>query len=373
MRAIVQKGGAILERRRIDKVREILYCIIAFSLPFSILAVNISSILLGIILIVDLFRNRQTINYKSETWLLPILFITYAISLIYTENIGTGLNKLETKLSLLILPIIICGYCFEKALVKKILFIFLLSVTLAALVCILNAFYIGYVKTNDISILGNQYFYDRDFFVSIIGIRPPYFALYLATALIFLINFAKTSRIKVKYWLPLFATACILFTALLLTYSRMALLSLLLIFVGWLIYYVISYKKIFLLLLSVLFIGFLVNQLYNNSFLNRRIVEVLNTPINEPGPNDLNSVSVRYGQFYCALQIIKEYPIIGVGIGDTQEKLNDCYKIRNYHPDFVNANYNSHNQYLDVALSAGLLGLFVIMYVFCSLVYSFLK
>ncbi|WP_439882424.1 O-antigen ligase family protein [Pontibacter sp. MBLB2868] len=371
MRAIVQKGGALLERRNTSKIREVLYCLIAFSFPFSMLVINVASILLAIIFIIDLSRNKLVINYKLATWLLPLLFVSYSFSLLYTEDIATGLSKLETKLSLLILPVLICAYQFDKAVVRRTIFYFISGVTLAAIICIVNAFYMGYARTNGISILANQYFYDRDFFVSVIRIRPPYFGLYLSTALLFLINFTTTTKIKVKIGFLLFATSVVLFTGLLLTYSRMALLSLVFIVALWSVYYVISQRKITLLLLGLLSLLITVKIVYDSHFLNRRLVELVNTPIKEPGPNDMNSVSVRYGQIYCSLQILRENPVLGVGIGDTQNQLDNCYTNRNYHPTFIEGKLNTHNQYLDAAISSGIVGLLVLLFVYGNLIYLF--
>ncbi|HEY1193351.1 O-antigen ligase family protein, partial [Flavobacterium sp.] len=57
--------------------------------------------------------------------------------------------------------------------------------------------------------------------------------------------------------------------------------------------------------------------------------------------------------------------ILGVGPGNIQKKLNDCYSGYTYknYDDYSSKDYNSHNQYLDIWLKYGIFGL-VLFFVF---------
>jgi O-antigen ligase len=61
----------------------------------------------------------------------------------------------------------------------------------------------------------------------------------------------------------------------------------------------------------------------------------------------------------CAFEIIKESPLVGVGIGSGQDALQACY-IRNDYGSltyFPETRFNAHNQILEIAIQLGLLGL----------------
>ncbi len=79
---------------------------------------------------------RSSFNYY---WLLlPGLFFLYGISLLYSQHLSVGIAKLETKLALLVVPILIG---FSKKTIKKYFKYFLLSFILGCTIAALYCFY----------------------------------------------------------------------------------------------------------------------------------------------------------------------------------------------------------------------------------------
>ena len=72
-----------------------------------------------------------------------------------------------------------------------------------------------------------------------------------------------------------------------------------------------------------------------------------------------NSSSIRFGVYKCVIETIKQNPIIGYGIGDVDNALQQCYEKTS--KILVEGNYNSHNQYLGITLSNGIFGLLFFM------------
>ena len=72
-----------------------------------------------------------------------------------------------------------------------------------------------------------------------------------------------------------------------------------------------------------------------------------------------NSTSIRVLIYKCAVETIFKNPLFGVGIGDVQELLDQCYFIEK--SNFTKEKYNSHNQYLYTWLSAGIIGFLIFM------------
>src|SRR5690606_18655864 len=55
-------------------------------------------------------------------------------------------------------------------------------------------------------------------------------------------------------------------------------------------------------------------------------------------------------------------PFLGYGVGDVQSQLDECYFTKFNTNLFSLKRYNSHNQYMDFLLSAGIIGLLVFLY-----------
>jgi hypothetical protein len=71
-------------------------------------------------------------------------------------------------------------------------------------------------------------------------------------------------------------------------------------------------------------------------------------------------VNFRYGIYNCTWELLKENWLLGVGPFNVQNKLNNCYSSYTYeneHDDFKHKAHNTHNQYADVILKYGVLGI----------------
>lgn len=90
--------------------------------------------------------------------------------------------------------------------------------------------------------------------------------------------------------------------------------------------------------------------------------------------NDLGDYSDnrRILSYQAAIQVIKDNPLIGVGVGDMQSEINDYYA-----KNFPNADMHGvqpHNQYLLTATGIGLIGMFyLLIFNLILLIYQFRK
>jgi O-antigen ligase len=66
---------------------------------------------------------------------------------------------------------------------------------------------------------------------------------------------------------------------------------------------------------------------------------------------------LREAIWECTWDIIKKYPVFGVGTGDTQDSLQVAYERRKFYFASRYNRYNTHNQYLQETTTHGLLGL----------------
>ena len=98
----------------------------------------------------------------------------------------------------------------------------------------------------------------------------------------------------------------------------------------------------------------------------KRIDEIWNAKLILPNESQKSEeVNFRYGIYHCVSFVLKENWIMGVGPGNVQKKLDNCYAGYTYknYDDYTKIEYNSHNQYLDIWLKYGIFGL-VLFFVF---------
>jgi O-antigen ligase len=65
---------------------------------------------------------------------------------------------------------------------------------------------------------------------------------------------------------------------------------------------------------------------------------------------------MRADRWYCAIELIKEKPLLGYGTGTEKDVLMQKYKKYNLQNAVVN-HYDAHNQYLAFAIKGGIFGL----------------
>lgn len=84
-----------------------------------------------------------------------------------------------------------------------------------------------------------------------------------------------------------------------------------------------------------------------------RIEEVRNTPLETPVGVYHNSTNIRVGIYKCTWELIREHPLAGIGAGSDRRMLTECYA--RFPTDVYQMKfYNTHNQYLNFWLLAGI-------------------
>ncbi len=190
--------------------------------------------------------------------------------------------------------------------------------------------------------------------IPLINEHPIYVNLITGLALIF-ISFNYFSRhIRILLLIPL---TVLFFIA----NSRGVIAALLISLLIRLIYYVKNPFKVslyFSLLLAIFATILFLTPL------KKRYLEFSETfkyvlPVND----SFNSMNIRIAIYSCSLDLFKEKPLLGYGIGGIQNALNDCYGQFNTNA-FNNKNFNTHNQYLNYLLSYGIIGCLAILFYF---------
>ncbi|MDQ3190536.1 MAG: O-antigen ligase family protein [Bacteroidota bacterium] len=349
----------------------IFFQLIAFSVP---LAPFILPALILILLIIWLYEGdfkQKWKQFKSNSFVfyLPCLFLLYLFGLLWSDNIEHGLSDIETKLTLLLFPVIILSQQFTSEQIQAIKDRFIEGCLVALLLLLSFCFYNYYLH------MENSVFYYEAFSVHL---HPSYFALYLNLGLILIIDKIINGKLKI-YWLTFYLLALLLFlVSIFLSSSKSGILTLFF-SLGLGTVLLISWKRLFqmFLILSVLFIGLFsfleVNNKKFNLLLNSDVVSLLSDPIKvrfSDLVNPLNSESihqtatssssVRVLVWNTAKELIMENPYFGTGTGDVKDKLTEKYKVKEY-IIASEKKLNAHNQFLQTAIALGVFGLILLL------------
>lgn len=340
----------ILSKKQHEAIHKNLLMLFCFILPLHPRLSSLVIILCGLNWLVS---GNLFINFKSLSHPFPLFFIIFyllhVLGLLYTSHWSDALQKIETKLPLILFPLILFTFPIKKNdTINSIIKTFIAGCLIASLFCTIKAF-IKYIE------LGENWMYYKKL-GSFLGFHPTYFSMYLSFALLailfFLVkNFKSLSK------------------------NKIAVGSLL---IGWFLFFILLLSSRMTILATVIILGcsFLI-WMYSNgkilkgigiSFLGGVLLLFLVT--NLPGLKERTKISKqrieqhnknkgvsdpRVNLWNAAFTVIKKHPILGTGTGDIQVELGKVYKEKNFKKE-LEGNFNTHNQYLQTIVTLGLLG-----------------
>jgi hypothetical protein len=301
-----------------------------------------------------------------ELWLLLIPFLLIFIRTFVTDRSETALFYLEVSLSLLAFPL---AFYFSpvrfteqrRLTVQRIFTISTLVITLYGLVRAGMRFskYIGNHKfwPTHADMLSDKVFpyYVRTLSEEYTGIHPTHSCIFLGISALFMLYhmFNKSASLtRTRKILHVALIALILLLQALLA-SRTPFIATMA--AGILIFVLNSTKKIYALyalgsiILLSLALWFMVPSF------SARFSEISFTNTSLPTDSSENSFNIRTGIYLCSMRVIENHWIWGIGPGQVQSALNECYNTIS--PEvYANKNYNTHNQFLDYWAGLGILG-----------------
>lgn len=306
-------------------------------------------------------NNRMNLKFKiQEFYILFIfsgLFVFYLISLSYTENISQGWRRIETSLSLLVMPWA-CFVIFKtKSITKKhidlLLLIFFISASFFATLVIYYFYTIGYYS-GDVTLGLSMSWMERKMWF--FNQHALYASMFVGIALLFLPHiFRNAPKLSFKILLISLCSIDIYFLFLLL---RKTVLIAVIVAVLVLLYR--NKKSIKLLLVMALIsVPFI---LYFNKPIKKRVGEMLTANTYEQVDQN-NSTSLRFAIYNCVIDDISEKPILGYGAGDSYDRIMHCleYKHGVKFKEPEKQKKNTHNQFLGIWHYAGIFALLLFL------------
>ena len=326
-----------------------IYYLTAFSLLgiFPIVPLIVKPFLLVPLLLTSLYSlflaGKNEVNWKKVTISTSIYFL-FILSALYTTDADRAIKLLIRLLPLLILPISFA--VVPKSLYKKFTDVFIQVYVIS---CCLFCFVIFiYSKTLNSSDIYYIYSYLRDKFWGYED-HPIYISLYLGIALIFILFKKKKSIYNI------FLFAIIFFTLLFLSRKGN------IIGLGIVLFFTLfsnSKKLLTKDFFRYIFVGLLlvvgVSYLFNN-FLFTRFKEIIN--LNQLLNNPETSTGIRSVVWQIGFNLSLDAPYFGHGLGGIQNLIDSSLIKNGYKELTLIHHYNAHNQYLQIILISGYLGL----------------
>ena len=339
----------------------ILLLVIAITIPLEKKILNVVLILFSLS---ALILGKYSVFKKKNSWLKLLTTLLWFIplaQLLFLNSLFLHSYKLETKLSLFIIPLfILITIEFKKELIFRILKAFIVGGLVSSLICLLNSFYV-FIMSGDIS----AFFYQN---FSVFH-HPSYFSMYLnfIIGILYFNALKPINNFKINFkWsfiLILFQTLIIVLLS-----SKN----------GWITNIIIHLFFSFFILKNKLYdlkyASFIVIVIL--CFSSIKIIPSLKSRSNEftknyknvtSSPTTTSSTNARIIAWRSASELIKNKLITGYGTGLSIEKLNEVYHKRGY-DNLKEKNLNTHNQYLQYLLDHGLIG-FLFLFFFTIIMF----
>lgn len=329
-------------------------------------AFAIAGLLLSSFLSSPLREKFQLLRERSWVVAMLLFFCWIGLSVLLSHDSRAALRALDPRLPLLYFPISIGLVKLSKTRRNQVLLGIAAMVTIVCIVCLIYSVYRSQ-QLNNTAVLYN------DSFSELTGQQSIYVSLLVNFSIYIFSYFLFYKNISSGYKILAVLAILLLFACSFLLASRNLMIVLYLATIGFAFYYVIRRKKI--LEGAALLMGFAIGIFIAVKFFPKtinRFKELAYTQYNfeSTGPeshynmevtsDQWNGANLRMALWNCGWQLFKERPLMGVGLGDKKSALISQYQKKNF-GFAVRTERNVHNNYLDILLSLGIIGLLLFL------------
>lgn len=302
----------------------------------------------------DSFRNIW--KDKNAHLLMVVFFINYLISVFYSTNKEAAWEGVILKSSFLYFPVLFSLTKWDKEKLIRVFNYFTIGTFLNLVLSYVFAF------------LDNEYVFSVQGFTYInlsYTFHPSYVAMFVNCAIVFnailLLHkgFVESSYTKILRWcsIVLFSLFVIMLS------SKAGLISWFMVIAACFLHIVFIKKRIIRAFsVAGFFIGLFALTFNSISIVGNRVqgmAETIEEKVDDVKTTNTNSTGSRIGIWQSSLNVILESPIIGVGVGDSKDKLLAEFEDQ-MQAKFYSKKYNSHNQILDTGIATGILGVVIL-------------
>ena len=317
---------------------------------------NIKSIVilfLGVTLIINWYKKKTKFNW-SLFLNFGFIYILILLTLFFSKDLNQGLMSIQTMLSLLIFPLyfsLITKEEYKTLNLNLYVWVYLVSIFIFHFT-IFFWFFITKFSFNDTLIHFQEIV---TIHIGKLNTHPIYISMHCSVALLFsfFINRNKMSNLK-RVVLFFLQSSMVLFLVL---HAKKG--PILAFIFTILVYLLISNKKT-LKVYGPIIIGVIVLFISIPKVKNR-FLEIFT--IQKLTESNQNSTNIRVAIYENSINLIKQSPLFGYGIGDYNTELRKSFIVNNQ-TFLLDKEYNTHNQFLSFMMIGGPLILFGYFYFF---------
>lgn len=304
---------------------------------------------------------------QTSYLLLISLFLLYVISLIYTNNVNAQSTAIFQHLAYAVVPISLAGHKLSNNEVKMIKKVFVLSTVTFIFLAICYAF-VDFAYTGKSTVYVMDSIQSKFTYYGFTRIfknwHPTYVSLFCNLAMIFTYN----EFLKQKKYYSSVLLLLLLITAIFLLNSITGIVTFFLVSAYIILSSVKLWTRLFFVSFGSLLCVFIAVSL--GTLKNEKITNIIHNEIKLIDANTQNSrnhLNVRLANWQASFQLFKEAPLIGVSPGDYRLRLKQSY-LKNQFIYGVKNNLSSHNQFLTILSSFGVVGflLFITILIYPS-------
>jgi O-antigen ligase len=303
-----------------------------------------------------------------------LLFVCLLSGLFYSENRSLGTLLIFRRLSLIIFPLALFSPGLEiRKRIKTLLKVFTIGTISFLLICFANALYRsifiknGHWTFNPVSPAESwiNYFFGQEL---TIDQHPSYIAMYAVLSMFIAFESFSNKTLKAGSRALWLVSGIFLFVSIYYLSSRAGYIAVLLLLPAYIIsklgrnrINIISVSLILIILLGISSL-FLFNQRVNIYFDESMKGKLDPTTLKDD----------RIGIWKSAFQVIEKNPVFGVGIGDACEELKTEFKLSGFTNGYYD-NLNAHNEFLEILLCSGAVGLLIFLAIIGLMIFSAVK
>ena len=314
----------------------------------------IFSLLLTIVFRKLKLKTKQ--KHSNQKLLVSLGFFGFLlVSCFFSDNFYVGYKKLESSASLIIFPLIFYLLAGDTQILNTKSFeVIKKMVIFSTLLFLIFSFSYFYITEPYYTFKSTLVHYSNLINIRNTGylIHPIYLSIYVGVSIVFSLELFIKNK---KYVFFILSLVLLIFIGIL--NKKGPILSLLVIGAFYLFRNRLNLKKSIYLVPVFLLLILLIIYLpkYNNINTFSELKDLIAQKSNED-----SSTGIRLQIYDCTIRNISKSPILGYGIGDVNVFLNNCYL--NSNSLEIQKNYNTHNQYFSIWLSAGIFGLMAFLF-----------
>ncbi len=340
---------------------------VALFIPWRAHYTNICIVVSGSLWLLFIKQNRR---YFSRPVILFILLLisVYLVELIgitYTENLDYGFHRLESKLAMVIMPVVILASGIDRRHIERLLAVFVLSTLIACLYCTAVAVFDIIEKEKPLTAFFLEGRYANVALTEPLRkMHPTFLTLFICLSIFSIVVYMR--QLKGHYWMSIIILFLLIFSFQLASRAGYVALLCTMFLIGFSL--IGLNRRLWLWVYSIVIVATFILSISFIPQLRQRLVDaVLEADITT---EQVNSVSYHLKSWTCSVESwLDGHILFGYGTGDEVDTISKCYEEKNW----VGHRHDAHNEFLSSLVKHGLFGFFVLCVMFFYPFYLSLK